>query len=331
MKREVINFMTKKQIIVTTIIITAILIIAFFIFNLFTKKETSTEEIVPQLLSSFSSTETQYSLPAFNGTWPAMPKELPLLSIQLNSITDLASELENYCLIDDQYENIFIGSNCSYYFYGQDQYLELTNNTKVDYQSLSLITKEEAVSNIQNFLNIFVPDKNALALTNVAYWSGGPELTKVSSNLATTIQLDYNYAYQSIPILSKTIVSRSSTFFTNATAPIQKAEIPTRTLSYTPQTQKYSLLSLEQALTNIANNQAYLLTISNFTANAEDPSNSPMDITQLSELYLNEVALEYRFDEINLIATPVFHFNGKALDKNGNRINIEIITPAFST
>ncbi|MDO5561603.1 MAG: hypothetical protein Q4G02_02400 [bacterium] len=320
--------MSKKNTILIISIIAVIMVATlFFIFR--PKSEEPTTTIIPQLVTPLGNVSTQYSLPVFKGTWPTFPEKLPLLAIEVATIPDLTTKLNDYCQINSQYDYIFIGDVCSYYFYNKNQNVEVTSNIDVDYEYLPIMTKEEADANIQDFLNTFVPDKSALSLANVIYWTGGPELLPANTDDATMIQLEYNYLYNEIPILSKAIGSYSSTFLTNSYNLLQKAEIPTQVLSYTVQGNERQLFSLNQALQNIAEGQAYILLVGNFRANQAAALDEQMDLKSLTQIKFDQVALEYRFDEVNLVAVPTYHFSGQALDKNANQMNVEIITPAI--
>lgn len=321
----------KNTIIITSTIIIVIITILFFIFR--PKSEEPAATVIPQLVTPLGNVSTQYSIPVFRGTWPTFPEKLPLLTIEVSTIPDLATKLDDYCQInlqeDPLFTSVFSSDICHYYFYNQNQNIELTSSISLDYAYLPTISKEDAIANIQEFLNLFVPDKNALTLTNVSYWTGGPELSDANADNATTIQLNYNYTYQGIPILPKAISSYNSTFLTNASNLIQKAEISTQNLSYAVQGNDRQLLSLDQALQKIAEGQAYILLVSNFRANQAAILDEQMDLKSLNQIKFDQVNLEYRFDKQNLVAVPTYHFYGQALDKNANQMNVEIITPAI--
>ena len=215
---------------------------------------------------------------------------------------------------------------CTYYYYNNNQNLEVVTNVFSDSDNLPLLTLAEANQKAQAFLHTFITNVQSLTQTDVAYLAGGDEVFTVSPEKATFIQLNYNYTYRNLPILEKNSNNDSFSFILSQTAPLQKAEVSTQNLTFTPQDQLLKLISLSQALKNIGQGKAYLSNLGDFSMNQDSTG---LDISSLKNIQLNQVALEYRYESSQQFALPYYRFFGTGVDSNKNSFDLQIFTPAI--
>lgn len=317
--------MKKNKLIIIIIIIVVSLIITFIFSQFFKQKKTVTNS-TPSISVLKNTLETNYQLPTFNGIWPNLPQELPLLKFVLTNNALIKEKLNDYCQTESASGNFYYGKICTYYYYNSNQNLEIVSNVHSDSENLPLLTLNEANQKAQNFLNTFITDTQSLTQTNVAYLAGGDEVFIVSPEKAIFIQLNYNYTYQDIPILEKNDNNDSFSIIISQDLPLKKAEISTKNLTFTPQDQLFKLISLDQALNNISHGEAYLTNIGDFSINENRPQ---LDLSSLKEIEFSQVKLEYRYESNQLLVAPYYRFFGTGIDNNKNSFNLEIFTPAI--
>ncbi len=308
-------------IVVTSILL--ILIVVFFQFFRHSKTPDEGGQSTPVLQNTL---QIDYQLPTFSGIWPSFPKELPLLNLTITENSLIETTLNDYCQTESISNSFHLGKICTYYYYNNNQSLEIVTSVFPDPESLSFLTLAEANQKANAFLNTFIPHSNSLIQTNVSYLGGGDEVFLTEPEKATFIQLSYNYAYQNIPLLEKNSYGDSFLILLSQALPLQKAELLTQNLDFSPQNQLFALISLSQALKNISQGQAYLFGLGNYSMSADSAG---LNLSSLKNIQLNEVSLEYRYESNNLIAVPYYRFSGAGIDYNNNSFDLQIFTPAI--
>ncbi len=321
----------------TLIIIIALFLLVGIIYLFIYSSSTSVPSSIPSIASTIPEASSpaeliltnqisvSYPSPQFTGSFPQSPKSLPILNISLLENQFLLSQANKLCQTNSFKEPFFTGANCDYYFFNQNQNLEIVNNSVMDFDNQNIITLQDAKNKAQDFLNFFIPPEYSPLFFRAFYYQGDYELFDSSPDQATSIQLEYNHFFQNIPILSQDDSNSSFAILINHHATFQKAEMPVRLIKVAPQTQFYSLISLNQALNNITLGQVYLLS----AGNTVDSTNDTLDFNSITNLTLQEVIIEYRYNQANLLAIPYYHFLGSATDDNQNSFNLEILTPAI--
>lgn len=315
----------KKNKLLIIILTIVLFILAIVFFQLFRRSKTTDEggQSIPVLQNAL---QINYQLPTFSGTWPSFPEKLPLLNLTLTENSLIKTALDNYCQTESVSGSSHLGKVCTYYYYNNNQNLEIVTSVFPDSENLSFLTLADANQKASVFLNTFVPNSDSLIQTNISYLGGGDEVFFTEPEKATFIQLSYNYAYQNIPLLEKNSYGDSFLVFLSQALPLQKAELLTQSLSFTPQSQLFALISLDQALKNISQGQAYLFGLGNYSMSVDSAG---LNLSSLKNIQLNEVSLEYRYENNNLIAVPYYHFFGNGVDYNNNNFNFQIFTPAI--
>lgn len=314
----------KKNTLILLIVIASLFIILVF-FQFFQKQETkeSTSSSLPVLQSSV---QTKYQLPTFTGAWPNFPEKLPLLNLTITENSLIKEKLNDYCQTESFSGSFHLGKICAYYYYNNNQNLEIVTSIFPEIENLSKLTLETANQKAQTFLQNFLPDFSSLTQTNISYLAGEDEVFLTEPENAAFIQLSYNYTYQNIPLLEKNSQGDSFLVLLSQALPLQKAELLTQNLDFTPQNQLFALISLNQALKNISQGQAYLFGLGNFSMNTESAG---LNISSLKNIQLNEVYLEYRYENDHLIGIPYYRFFGTGTDYNNNSFDLQIFTPAI--
>lgn len=315
--------MKKNQLILISIIIFFLFILIFFHFSRQGKNTSNSYSPIPILENSF---QTVYQLPTFTSAWPDFPQELPFLNFTLTDNILIKEKLNDYCQTESILGSFYQGKVCTYYYYNNNQNLEVVTNIFPNSDNLSLLTLNEANQKAQTFMNAFITDTQSLTQTNITYLAGGDEAFIVGPEEATFIQLNYNYTYQGIPILEKNSNNDSFLVILSQAVPLQKAELPTQNLTFTPQNQFFKLISLSQALKNISQGKAYLSNLGDFSMNEDFPK---LNLSSLKQIQLNQVALEYRYENSQQLAIPYYRFFGTGIDNNKNSFNLQIFTPAI--
>lgn len=315
--------MKKNQFIIIIAIALFFFILIFFQFFRQKKDVPSSSSPLPILENNF---QTTYQLPNFTGIWPNFPQELPLLKLTLIDNTLIKEKLNDYCQTESVSGTFYYGKICTYYYYNNNQNLEIINNIPSDSDNLSLLTFAEANQKAQNFLHAFITDTQLLTQTNATYLAGGDEVFAVSPEKATFIQLNYNYTYQNLPILEKNSNNDSFSLILSQATPLQKAEVSTQNLTFTSQNQLFKLISLNQALKNISQGKAYLSNLEDFSMSQDSAG---LNISSLKNIQFNQVTLEYRYESDQQFALPYYRFFGTGIDSNKNSFNLQIFTPAI--
>ncbi len=269
---------------------------------------------------------TAFSRVSFSGTTPDLPTALPLLTVSFSPNQSLLPFLDQYCQINSSDQAFYFGDRCDYYLFDDNQYLEVS--TKAVATTELTVNLPKTLSQAELFLQQLFPGLGQVTLNQdqTRFLTGQFELAPTTLDKATVANLVFNYTYQQIPIMAASAIFPDFSFFYNSDLQLLKMTLITNYLHYSPELATHSLLSIDQALTQIDNNQAYLLNIgdSNFE------QSSPLDIAAMSNISLDKVSLQYRFDQSTLIAIPSYLFSGTGTDGNGNQLDVEIITPAVN-
>jgi hypothetical protein len=83
-------------------------------------------------------------------------------------------------------------------------------------------------------------------------------------------------------------------------------------------------ISINQALTNLNNDQGSIITFG-----LEQGTKADLSVIQSAEL--DQISIEYRYDEKANLAYPFYRFSGTGQDQSDQTIQLEIITPAIET
>ena len=328
----------KTFVLIAVIIIIIISILAIYIHNYLRGPKIKVENSFLDPREDVERLVT-FEVPTFTSLWPDFPKQLPILNISQHDFqTELTDKLKQKCQITANEQNTyFLGKNCNFFVYPQN--ITLTMNTDV---ALNLdVNLTQAQETAQKILTeLYGSNTNfSLAGYNYQYDSDtdvhldndhieGVIENHINEN-SNTVRLFYVPAYNQYPISQHSHVFDKSVIINmDADNRLTMAELPKILPTFSSSTQEYSLITQEEAIKNIANNQAYLTTYS-LQTNTEN-AKYEADISKLHNINLNTVSLEYRLNDEQTQAIPCYHFVGTAINNNNDTVDVEIVTPAIN-
>jgi hypothetical protein len=269
--------------------------------------------------TSASQTGTSFNRVTYTGDNIKAPSRLPALTISSTSATPVYKNIFDYCQIqENEVKNdgliYFYGNLCDYYIH--NDIISLT--TLSDTVSEKTISFTEADNIAQTFIrNIYNSDAFALAVN----------LTPAIQT-DTSIDLAYSVHYHDIPIYDHEYPLSAITLQIDGDNTIAGA-LPASIMSAQPQEQEFPTLSINQALSNIKNNKAYLASYNDYNYGNLN-SSFVENLSTLTNISLSTAVLEYRLNDAGDLAIPSYHFSGTANDTRGNKMDVDIITPAIN-
>jgi hypothetical protein len=324
-----LNYMKKNTLLLIAALVFLIMVMIFAIFsNLSRRPDFQVEPVIisPTFIEPVREVNTIFAQPVFNGERQSLPEALPLLLVQTRNLPNLNDALSQYCQFAYAEEEIyFYGEVCDYTLFDQGQTPQV-----IFYgieESDVLITFEQADETVRNFMNnVYQAQTPQLIAEDTVMLSGYDEfhLTDNPSE-ANAMQLYYSYEHQNIPVVGHHYFDDIFSFTVYGAGKLFHAEIKNRVLFFQPQETLYQLLSIDRALTNIANNNAYLEQIW-----MEDLGMVTPNLEALKNINLNQVSLDYRINTDKTLAIPSYRFTGTATDRDNTNLDITIITPAIN-
>ena len=193
--------------------------------------------------------------------------------------------------------------------------LTLTNK-KLEKEALLKIGEEYAN-------NIFQTNLSAIN-SEVSFYKNALEHPEVSSySEAEYLKIPMAVNFKDIPIMYKN--SHEYPFFVTLDIAGNVS-----TLSFTPSVVAFdslnekTLISIDQAVENINNNQATIISAGVSQA-------ASIELEEIIGGNLNKYQLEYRVDETTSYIIPYYRFSGEVQNLNEELYTVEIITPAVKT
>lgn len=322
----------RKKIIIFSIICGLILCWAF-IFSL--KKEPSYEKeliknpVMDEVVKSANIAE--FELPIFTGPEPKnIPTALPVLKLNIrNDYQIITNKARSYCGFIEKKGQFFIGNKCSYYLYHSNKKLEIsTHSSGLDINKKIVLANAESAA--KTFLSFLGPNViKSIFLQSTEYLLGHLEYLDSSPDQANLILLEYGFSYHGVPIFSYEDASPNYVLLINSYNQVQRANLSTQTAEVVSEEGSKKILSINEALKNIANKQGVLLNVYE-TAEIDNKAKT-LDISALKNIKFDTFLLEYRYkaESGEALAYPSYRFSGLALDKKGNEVKIEVITSAI--
>ncbi len=293
---------------------------------------------VPVPLTSFSTTnydqtQTVFSRVTFSGEKKAFPTSLPIHTATSNqTTTDVVAFLaQQYNLVNQNKVNETWrnqnGDNLRISKYtGQIQFTlgqEIASGSALPVDEL----QQQALALLKQTLPIKNPDQLVVDQNQVVFIENEDELyEQVPYQEASAMLVPTDYVLSGFPVRFEKITD--PTFMTTISKSGQLIKIVFYPQFYSFQAVgDKDIISLDQALVNINNNQASVIGLT-YT---DGEKIQALNLANIANLNLTTVDLEYRIDTQTTAVYPFYRFSGVGTDANKNQLNIEIITPAVAT
>lgn len=258
----------------------------------------------------------------YNGPAISTPEELPILSISNQDVTaSLYQKLNEYCQITENNDIYFYGHLCNYSQYenGKSPQVLLIDQQFTD----NLINIQQADILAKEYLNTVWPNPYEVSLVDYAYFYGHGEAEPTTQNKANQTWMFYAPSFQNIPIVTHDIMDYIFSFIINSNNQVLKAELKTNQLNHTSESTYYPLISLNQAIKQINQGQAYLGYV--YDDYEQDPP-----LSSFSKLQFDKAVLQYRIYKDNTKAIPAYVFTGVGIAANKQEVVLEVVTPAIN-
>lgn len=200
-------------------------------------------------------------------------------------------------------------------------YYNLTTNRPAS-SSAKAVRVNQATQTAASFLQKYLPSIQVqLVESKVNYFSDGYEPTRTTPENARVIFLPFSYQIDGTPVFYNNQREYPFEFVIDSDLHIRK-------FSFYPLfiqlqlLQKQKTISINQAVIHINQGKASLI---------GERSTNIGDISQITSAQLSEVSVEYRSDPQSKYVYPFYRFSGDATDANGQKIHVELITPAIQT
>lgn len=217
-------------------------------------------------------------------------------------------------------ENIWSGPDYSLSKSTATNQFILSKNSFPPYRNdLELARTLKAAS---NYLQTTFPEITVYPQSSwVKFFKAGPHLEETDPNNSGIIEIPFSFQIEGLPVFFEHYEDFPFKVMINADYQLQKLTfqpvVATFEVVSTNQT-----ISLEEALININNNQASIVS-------AYEPISGIFKLEDIESGKLTSVTIEYRLDNQTNYAYPFYKFAGLLINDNQQEITAEIITPAI--
>lgn len=312
----------RARLLINVLVITGLILLVVAMF--LPSNEAPTRPNLPVLSSSTNNVEVRYT-----GSTEFLKKELPLY--QLQGITPIDTLFTTWVNALELSPNPLASS----LFQSADNQISLAKAPEaleIEYDNQAaapseVVSKSDAEATATLFLKKLGYNTDELALddsftrftTNELAFEG---LDDSSESEATVITLAYQRRLEGLPVgFSTSHISHIELWVTKGG--VYKALLPT--LSFTAQKGSMKkLLTLDEIIAQMQT--GYFYPIGSLSSVEEDPTQGEIISVSLAQAWL-----EYRIDEGQGLIMPFARFAGSATLRNGEVVEVGLITPAIST
>lgn len=326
---------TKRQVRwpIIVIVVAVIVWLAAIILRLLTPAS-SKQAIVPTtpfVTTNYNNSTTVYNKVTFTGKEISVPATFSVATFQnaenINEQHVIDKIVAQYNLKQStQVSQVWQGPQYAMTYDQDNQRYNLHKiiSTTDSQKTFPKITNFDQTTQVaQSFINSLLPGLNLKpAQDSFTYFNNGPESIEVSKDQAELVNIKFYYLIDNLPIL---YAKKSDPSF-DVTVDAQNTLL---SMTFYPQFINFQIIGtrasipIEKALSNIQNNQAAIVNVQNYK--------TAIDLKSLNDVTLDSVTLEYRADDTSKLVYPFYHFRGQATDSFGDRLNIQVITPAVTT
>jgi hypothetical protein len=278
------------------------------------------------IITNIDESQTQFAGINYSGSQISTPARFTVAKVEMAS--SLTGYIENQLtsdfnlILNQQLGDVWQGQNYSMYKDDVNKKYTLSANSSPIQEKV--IEKQNSIEVANSFINKYFSSLElSLIEDDIGYFSGSFEPFQVPPEEAQTIKLYYGYKIQDYPVFYRKFSFHPFTITINSSLEIQKAEFQTFFAKFISQTSSKAI-TLERAVENINNNQASIIY-------AEQINPGQLSLEDIQSGKLTEVSIEYRVDEILMLAYPFYRFKGTLINNEDIEIEAEIITPAIET
>ena len=164
------------------------------------------------------------------------------------------------------------------------------------------------------------PDIDAAVATEFGY------LDHFEAHLCQQLRDEFLEFAKLLPILERSAVISRISLTLNNNLQVATASLTSNLLNVVPQEKRFSLLNMEEAISNINKGRVFI----SYVENANSLTVKTIDISKLTNINLTTVKIEYRLNESQNLAIPCYHFSGTGFDAHNNKVDLEVVTPAIN-
>ncbi|MBQ6154343.1 hypothetical protein IJI99_00490 [bacterium] len=290
---------------------------------------------------------SNFSQPQFIGDIPALPQELPTLTLIKNSNPNFYNRLNSFCQITQTEDYYHLGNRCYYYTYDTNSPQISMKEQNYNSQTIDVsLAEQSALSFINNLHNqqssnyiitgYYLEDSNLTAEIETDLEEYIPQINNyyddtlpkeeiaTENPTSTAVNFSYTLGYQNIPIVQRDKNQNTMAIIVDSDYNVSWAELDANSYEILENSDSYQIIDIQTALNNIAQDEAF---ITYYYDNGDHDINA---IRSLNNISFNKVSLEYHLLDNNRLAIPCYHFTGTSTNSNNNLINVEIVTPAIN-
>ncbi len=284
-----------------------------------------------EYLQTIQQQDTSFGRINYTGILPEnMPVDLPILSVDISNDESLSDKVIDYCRIFEYNTNdpefiMAYGENCdvteeTYDGVTHIQVMPVVYNISTSFGlSISTATAQDFINQFYDNLQA-VNSKTSLLLCD-EYDCDLPDDTGYDVNGA---YITFSPQYKSIPVIKRSEITLDKYVLVKNNQ-VMKAELNSSILAIQEREEKFPLLTIDKAVENISSGNGVLLKF--FELNGNDTEH--WDISKLDNINFSDVTIEYRTNDEQSEAIPMYHFTGVGIDAYGNQIDIDVLTPAI--
>lgn len=288
---------------------------------------------VPQASKTpnFDNSKTNFSRVNFSGQVPQMPEALPIFDATITQLP--LDQFANAILASGQFTQnpytnfIYHSDEGTLQVLQSDGIISYTQTAKPnpDDDSRSKgIQGDTAVAAAQSFFtDVFMLPIDELEVNEIHYFLSDEDPEPVDADIARRALITFNHTFNGVPVVTNFVGKESARAVVSDKYEVLSIKFSPLEITGT-QAGRYPTYSIEEAVEQINNNKA-------FVANAINQEFGQLDLSTVTQATLGGVQLEYFASQLGpQQLVPYYRFWGTATNRQGQKFDIEILTPAIN-
>ncbi len=264
--------------------------------------------------------KTQFNHVAYRGPDLTPPPKLAIYKAENLSVYQVISRLTQDLGLKKTKDNFWESPDYSLTYNQMERLFSLVSS-RFEPERLPPINQTQAINQAQKLINQWFNTSLKPLLTQVEFFKGGLELTKVNSvGQATYLKLGFSYQLDNLPVFLGQDNYPPVSLIVDGKNKLKKLEFKDKLLRFAL-VKEGSPLSVSQAVNNLNHNNGTVIF-------AQTNTFEPISLKTITKADLKKVRLEYRVDGSGLVM-PYYHFWGVATNDKGQSFKVEVITPAI--
>lgn len=275
--------------------------------------------------TNFDGTSTDFSRVRYTGPNRSIPAQLPitnLLSLQNLRERFVDSMVVTYQLepIDEE-ELLWVGPNYSLAHDATNNLLTVTKNEPSEF--VGNIDESRALESANNVVaQLFTQEQGLFSVSTTQYLTGDFHLTPSSKSQASYVQYEYAPMLAGAPLFFEKNAFPWITVLVSGNGEVQKIDLVPLVPNLNQPNGEFETIQPTEAVASINNNQASIITVSDF-------SQQVIDLNKVVVGELPRFQLEYRLSSATPVVLPFYRFFGTITTGDNNTMRAEIIVPAL--